>query len=116
MLLTLTIFTPLLFALICLFVRDIRSVKLLTLTGTLLTFLLSLGLLVSLGDRGSQTSLAQECEPNGKIGSLVSELSGDAETRHQDYTQNLARERDLMLSEQQSEYASSLHHVEFVPW
>lgn len=29
MLLTLTIFTPLLFALICLFVRDLRTVKLL---------------------------------------------------------------------------------------
>ena len=116
MLLTLTIFTPLLFALICLFVRDLRTVKMLTLTGTLLAFLLSLGLLVSLGDRGSQTSLAQECEQNGKIGSVLAELQGNKETRHDNYTRNLERERDIMLTASQSEYASSLHYVEFVPW
>ena len=62
MLLTLTIFTPLLFALICLFVRDLRTVKLLTLTGTLLTFFLSLGLILPLGSRGSMTSLARNAK------------------------------------------------------
>jgi NADH-quinone oxidoreductase subunit M len=116
MLLTLTIFTPLLFAIICLFVRDIRTVKMLTLTGTLLTFILSLGLLGSLGDRGSQTSLAQECEANGKIGSLISDLQGNSETKNEAYTINLVRERDIMLQAEQSEYAASLHYVEFVPW
>ena len=116
MLLTLTIFTPLLFALICLFVRDLRTVKMLTLTGTLLTFMLSLGLLGSLGDRGSQTSLAQECEANGTIGSLLSDLQGNNATRNDSYTLNLARERDIMLKAEQSEYAASIHYVEFVPW
>ncbi|KAA0214605.1 NADH-quinone oxidoreductase subunit M [bacterium] len=116
MLLTLTIFTPLLFALICLFVRDLRTVKLLTLTGTLLTFFLSLGLILPLGSRGSMTSLAQECEDTGKIGSLLAELRGNPETRNTSYTENLAREVEVMQRASQSEYSSSLHHIEFVPW
>ncbi|GIK52801.1 MAG: hypothetical protein BroJett014_17740 [Planctomycetota bacterium] len=116
MLLTLTIFTPLLFALICLFVRDLRTVKLLTLTGTLLTFFLSLGLILPLGSRGSMTSLAQECEDTGKIGSLLADLRGNPETRNTSYTENLAREVEVMQRASQSEYSSSLHHIEFVPW
>ncbi len=116
MLLTLTIFTPVAIALICLFVRDLRTVKMLTLTGTLLTFLLSLGLMIPLGDRGSTTSLAQECEDTGKIGALISELRGPKETQNDPYTLNLIREADIMKSAAQSGYSSSLRYVEFVPW
>ncbi|MCC6574127.1 MAG: NADH-quinone oxidoreductase subunit M [Planctomycetes bacterium] len=116
MLLTFTIFTPLVFALILLFVRDIKQVKMITLTGTLVTFMLSLGLILPVGHPGSRTSLAQECNENGKIGTLLQQLKTDPETGFSTYTQGLERDVKIMKSVEQSDFAHQLRFVEFVPW
>ncbi len=116
MLLTFTIFAPLLFALVLLFVRDMRQVKMITLTGTLVTFLLSLGLIMPFGHPGSRTSLAQECNENGKIGTLLKSLQDNPETRNDNYTLALEREVKIMQSVEQSDFAGQLRFVEFVPW
>jgi len=128
MLLSLLIWSPLVFAFALLLVRDIRTVKLVTLTSTIISMFLAMALMLP-SDRSSD-SLQTAVQEQGKIGLVLQEelaslrlakgLSDQTSVVEvlalPEATYARSLQRDIESMQQASGLADQLEYIEFAPW